>query len=322
MSVKVDFGTSAESLPLGLLDLGERRPGQTVTEHLAEVLRLATVAESLGYSRYWLAEHHAPRSSWASPVVMAAAIAQQTRTIRVGPAGVLLSAYNPFRLACDFAVLTQLFPGRMDLGIARARPAMNSAALDDHGSGDPPSENGTEENIGGFTAKLVDLLGHLSDNLPVEHRHFGAVVVPPVHRPGFETWLLGSNQTTSSIASRRGTPLALALFLNPDLEPAVASGYRTQFQPGWTDAPHLALAVAGVCAPTEHQASQLVAQASTGPIRIGVSGCPAGCAERLRELGRTFGADEIVWVDAAPGADSKRESMTLLRAAWGNPTTT
>ena len=303
--------------PLALLELGQRPAGLAIPSHLHAVVEHAQLAEQLGYSRYWLAEHHDEANSWASPTVLAAAVAQSTRTIRIGAAGVLLNASNPFRVACDYALLSHLFPDRIDLGIARASPGANARALSDI-EADRPITSAAGPNLKDdvsntrFSAALTDVVGHLRGTLPIEHRHFGAVVVPPCRRTGLELWLLGSGRVSAQVASREGASLALALFLNPQLDPATVARYKTEFRAGWSETPRVALAVAGVCAASDDRAARVAARVHPASIAISIVGGPATCADQLRLLAQRFDVEEIVWVDVAPAADWRRESITAL----------
>jgi luciferase family oxidoreductase group 1 len=302
--------------PTGLLDLGQRPAGMAIPSHLQAVVEHAQLAEQLGFSRYWLAEHHGEANSWASPTVLATAVAQATRTIRVGAAGVLLNACNPFRVGCDYALLSHLFPDRIDLGIARASPGANARALREIDADTPVTSAGPALNDEfpntRFSAALTDLVCHLRGTLPIEHRHFGAVIVPPCRRTGLELWLLGSRHRSAQLASREGASLALALFLNPQLDPAAVAQYKTDFRAGWSKTPRVALAVAGVCASSDDGAARLAARVPPAPISISVAGGPATCADQLRLLAERFDVEEIVWVDVAPGIDWRRDSMVAL----------
>ena len=88
---------------------------------MAQALRLAQAAESWGYERYWVAEHHdLPNLACASPEVLLAYIGSHTKRIRLGSGAILLPYYKPIKIAETFHMLATLFPGRMDLGIGRA----------------------------------------------------------------------------------------------------------------------------------------------------------------------------------------------------------
>lgn len=95
-------------------------PTATVPEPdiLADVITRARYAESLGYHRFWVAEHHAvPGIAGSAPTVLMAALASRTSAIRVGSGGIMLPDHQPLVVAEQLATLQALFPGRIDAGI-------------------------------------------------------------------------------------------------------------------------------------------------------------------------------------------------------------
>src|SRR5687768_11879561 len=113
--------TESAVLPLSVLDLATVGTGQSTTDALAATGDLAQAADDLGYSRFWVAEHHnMPAVASTSPPVLIAHLAATTRRIRVGSGGVMLPNHMPFVVAEQFALLEALHPNRIDLGIGRA----------------------------------------------------------------------------------------------------------------------------------------------------------------------------------------------------------
>src|SRR5207248_8459782 len=109
------------SMRLSVLDQSPISEGASGAEALANTLDLAQLADSLGYHRYWVAEHHGgPMLASASPEALIGPIAAATSRIRVGSGGVMLPHYSPFKVAETFTVLAALFPGRVDLALGRA----------------------------------------------------------------------------------------------------------------------------------------------------------------------------------------------------------
>src|ERR1700694_5708207 len=100
-------------MKLGLLDF---------PSDLQTTLRCARLADQLGFTRYWLTEHHEASDPWASPEIVVAILATQTKHVRLGTAGTLLAHHNPLRVANDFSLLASCFDGRIDLGLARGFP--------------------------------------------------------------------------------------------------------------------------------------------------------------------------------------------------------
>jgi luciferase family oxidoreductase group 1 len=109
------------SLKLSVLDQSVAMSGRGQDESIRQTLALAIEAERLGYSRFWVSEHHAhPSIVGTAPEILMAAIATQTRSIRIGSAGVMLPHYAALKVAEQFRVLDALAPGRIDLGAGRA----------------------------------------------------------------------------------------------------------------------------------------------------------------------------------------------------------
>ena len=108
-------------IPLSILDLSPVSAGSTAAQALRNSLDLARLADGLGYTRYWVAEHHnLPSIASSAPDIMIGQIAAVTKNMRVGSGGVMLPNHAPLMVAERFKVLEALFPGRIDLGLGRA----------------------------------------------------------------------------------------------------------------------------------------------------------------------------------------------------------
>src|SRR3954447_22281398 len=108
-------------LTLSILDQAPISQGMSAGDALRNSIDLARWTDKLGYSRYWVAEHHAtPMLACASPEALIGPIASATQRIHVGSGGVMLPHYSPLKVAETFSMLSGLFPGRIDLGIGRA----------------------------------------------------------------------------------------------------------------------------------------------------------------------------------------------------------
>src|SRR5216684_8004251 len=147
-------------MQLSVLDQSPVREGVTPRDALLETVELARHVDRLGYSRYWLAEHHSsPGLAGTAPEIMVGRVAAETRHLRVGSGGVMLSHYSSLKVAEQFRMLETLYPGRIDLGIGRAPGSdqLTAAALA-HG----PGALGIEH----FPNQIADLSGFIRNDLP------------------------------------------------------------------------------------------------------------------------------------------------------------
>src|SRR5258706_10473077 len=109
------------SFPLSVLDLSPVAAASTPSQAILDSVSLARLCDNLGYTRYWVAEHHnMPNIATSAPEVLIADIAEITTRIRVGAGGIMLPNHNPLRVVEIFRTLEALYPGRIDLGLGRA----------------------------------------------------------------------------------------------------------------------------------------------------------------------------------------------------------
>jgi luciferase family oxidoreductase group 1 len=211
---------------------------------------ISGLAESLGYSRYWVAEHHGtPSLACASPEALIGAIAAHTSRIRVGSGGVMLPHYSPLNVAETFSMLAGLTPGRIDLGIGRASgtdPVTTFALQRDRRQASPDD----------FPAQLFELAAYLNDEMPSGHPFARLTLLPG--RPDTPVlWLLGSSPQSGIWAAEMGLPYAFADFINPNGAEIVAS-YREKFEPSKNlEQPRVIAAIWVLCAETDEEARRL-----------------------------------------------------------------
>lgn len=96
----------------------QRHRSKSATEVLRDGVEQTKVAEELGFARVWYVEHHFSNYSICpSPLLMAAHMAGQTKTIRLGTAVVVAPLYQPPRLLAEIAMVDTLSDGRLDVGV-------------------------------------------------------------------------------------------------------------------------------------------------------------------------------------------------------------
>jgi luciferase family oxidoreductase group 1 len=338
-------------VPLSVLDLVAVGEGKSAHEALLASQRLARLAESRGFLRYWVAEHHSmPGISSSSPAVILAHLAAHTRTLRLGSGGVMLPNHAPLVVAEQFGTLEALAPGRIDLGLGRAPGTDGAAAAALRRAG------GARGAADDFPAEVTELISFLRDDFPDRHPYRNVHAVPgpvqgDVEQP--QVWLLGSSDVSARLAGQLGLPFAFAHhFAARNTLPALEQ-YRRTFRPSAVlDEPY---AVIGVFAFAGDDAREARRQALTGAlatVRLR-SGRPGliptadeaeahvfteleraalggwldnalfGTADEvtagLDELRKRTGADELMLAMNSHSPDFRVRSYELIADAYGLP---
>jgi luciferase family oxidoreductase group 1 len=249
-------------LKLGVVDQSPVRTGGTAADAVRDTLELARETERLGYSRYWLAEHHSTNSfAGSSPAVLIARVAAETRRMRIGAGGVMLTHYSPLQVAESFRMLEALYPGRIDLGVGRAPGGdPRTAGALQYGRGAVPVEF--------FPQQVEDLIGWATDAFPDDHPFRRVRAMPrAATAPAF--WLLGSGGSTAALAARLGTGYSYAQFISGQDGAAAVREYRSAFQPSaGLQAPEASVGIGVVCAETAGEAHRLAASLELWRARI------------------------------------------------------
>jgi luciferase family oxidoreductase group 1 len=328
------------ALPLSVLDLAPIPAGGTASEALRRTVDLARLAERLGYTRLWLAEHHGmPSIASSSPEVLIGHVAAATQRLRVGSGGIMLPNHPPLRVAEAFHTLAGLHPGRIDLGIGRA----------------PGTDPLTVSALRPFDAErfpemLTELFGLSRGTLPPSHPFHRVRVVPSgVALP--PVWILGSSGATARLAASLGTGYSFASHFSPTSPLPALRAYREHFQPSPDfPAPHVILGAAVVCAPTDEEADTLAksmdlvwVRLRRGELReiptpqealaypysdeeqaivrahrqLQVVGSPATVRRRIEEMVAETGADEVMLATTTHGFAERLRSYELVAEAFG-----
>ncbi|WP_458121879.1 LLM class flavin-dependent oxidoreductase [Paenibacillus sp. Z6-24] len=237
-------------LKLGVLDQSHINEGYDASNALTNTLKLAQAADELGYSRFWMSEHHAsPSLAHSSPEIMISHVASQTKRIRVGSGGIMLPHYSAYKVAENFRLLEALYPNRIDLGVGRAPGGMPLAtrALQE---GKFPSMHSADR----YPQQIVDLIGYLNDATPSDHRFAGLIAEPSISTIP-ELWLLGSSGGTAELAAMTGASYAFAQFFGTAGGEDAVAHYKENFQPSvMASAPNSLAAITVSCAETEEEA--------------------------------------------------------------------
>ncbi|BBH65970.1 FMN-linked alkanal monooxygenase [Actinoplanes sp. OR16] len=330
-------------VPLSVLDLATVREGFGSADALRGTIEIAKTADELGYSRFWVAEHHnMPAVASTTPPVLIGAVAANTSRIRVGSGGVMLPNHMPFVVAEQFALLEALYPDRIDLGIGRAPGTDQATAQALRGV----SPYLTVEQFPDHLQTVMALLGDERASVP------GRLSATPAAESYPEIWVLGSSTYGAQLAGALGLPFCYAYHfaMSSDVDGA-ARLYRDGFQPSPRyPEPHLMVSASVLAAETTEEAQHLAGPSRImalslrtgrlGPIvspetaaakelsdldRAVLDSLPgtqyAGTAEEvvagLEELVERTGADELILAGAVFDPATRQDSLGRIAKAWG-----
>ena len=233
-------------IPLSVLDLCPIVQGGSPGQSLRASRELATAAERLGFTRYWLAEHHNMTGiASAATAVALAYVGEGTSTIRLGAGGVMLPNHAPLIIAEQFGTLEAMYPGRVDLGVGRAPGT------------DQQTARALRRNLMGgvdqFPQDVLELMALLKDPQPGQ-----AIRAVPGSGSNVPVWILGSSLYGAQLAAALGLPFAFASHFAPQMMDQAAAIYRDQFSPSeYGERPHLMLGLNLVAGDTDAQARLL-----------------------------------------------------------------
>jgi luciferase family oxidoreductase group 1 len=227
---------------LSVLDLAPVPEGATPGDALRNARDLARHAERLGYTRYWLAEHHNMIGiASAATSVAIGYVAEGTSTIRVGSGGVMLPNHSPLVIAEQFGTLASLYPGRIDLGLGRA-PGTDQRTLRALRANSSAAEHFPRDVL-----ELQALLGPLQPGQAIQAVPGAGTEVP--------LWILGSSTFGAQLAAMLGLPYAFASHFAPDALTQALAAYRARFEPSrQLDRPHAMVGVNVILAETDAEA--------------------------------------------------------------------
>ncbi|HEY5150050.1 MAG TPA: LLM class flavin-dependent oxidoreductase [Mycobacterium sp.] len=314
---------------LSVLDLVPVRTDQTTADALAATVRLAQSADRLGFTRYWLAEHHnMPAVAATSPPVLIAYLAAQTTQLRLGSGGVMLPNHAPLAVAEQFALLEAAAPGRIDLGLGRAPGSDPVTSIMLRGGRDGRADQQDVENFPQYVDDVAALMSARGVRIPIRNQDYilkatpGAVSEPRI-------WLLGSSMYSAHLAAAKGLPYVFAHHFSGQGTAEALEVDRSEFRPSAVAAePVTFMTVNAVVAPTRAEAEalllpnlQMMARLRTGQplgaldlvedaatltlppqaeaivaagLQRAVVGSPAEAGDQVRAIAAEFDVDEVM----------------------------
>ncbi len=330
-------------IKLSVLDQSPISDGSTAAKAFSHTVTLAQEAEKLGYTRFWVSEHHNSVSlAGSSPEILISHIAAKTERMRVGSGGVMLPHYSPYKVAENFRVLEALYPNRIDLGVGRAPGGMPIATR--------ALQEGKMLSLDQYPEQIADVAMYLHDQVPENH-HYANLKATPVIPTSPDMWLLGSSGESAKIAAQQGASFAFAQFINGYGGPEVMEAYQKQFQPSYLgDKPKSIVAIFVICGETTEEAEKIASsldlsillleqgKRTTGTPSIETAqnysysaydlfrikenrqrmivGDPSSVKEQIVNLSKAYNTDEFMIVTITHRFEDKLNSYRLLANAF------
>lgn len=329
-------------MKLGILDYAQIDEGSNAQQALHDSMELVKLAETLGYERFWMAEHHNV-SAFASsaPELTMMRLADATDRIRIGSGGVMIPHYSPYKVAENFRILEAFHPNRIDLGIGNTvGTAIVNRVLNENKSKKLPYEQ-----------SIKDLKQYLSDEVEENHR-FPGITANPVISTMPQMWMLSTSLKNAKMAARQGIGYTFGLFPIAGIDKLhsgikAAATYHQEFQPSsFLSKPKVMIALFVVVADTNEQAEtyaealdfwllgkdnfnylkafpsvetarkhvyseeeKAIMQANR--IRM-VVGNIKNVSAQINELVNQFKADEVLIIPLTPGLETRKKAIKLL----------
>jgi luciferase family oxidoreductase group 1 len=273
------------SVAFSVLDLAPVQQGKSIADSFRNSLDLARQTERLGYTRFWLAEHHNMAGvASAATAVLIGYIAGGTSTIRVGSGGIMLPNHAPLVIAEQFGTLETLYPGRIDLGLGRAPGTdgvtMHALRRDIHAAADFPDQ----------VQELLAYLGPAAAGQKVR--------AIPGQNTNVPVWLLGSSTFSAQLAAYLGLPFAFAGHFAPqDLREAIQL-YRAQFRASdRLKKPYVAIGLQIIAAETDAEAERLATSPMVKFLKL-IRGEPFLAAPPVESMDGLWSAEEKLLVQS------------------------
>jgi luciferase family oxidoreductase group 1 len=329
---------STNNIRLSVLDQSPIRKGADAELAVQETIALAKLADELGYTRFWVSEHHnTGMLAGSTPEVLISHLAGQTKNIRIGSGGIMMPNHSTLKVAENFRMLEALFPGRIDLGMGRApgTDRITASILN-------PSNQFKEQD---FVEQLTDLQNYFHDTGEPGTIQARIRAIPQIKTVP-NMWLLSSSGQSGLFAAHFGMGFSFAHFINPVGGPQNVAMYKDRFQPSQDlQSPEANMAIFVFCSEDEEKVMQhkavmdhrfLQFEKGTVGAPIGytdvkdevyslaeqdrirynrqrvVAGTPDKVKARLTQLAESYDVDEIVAVTRAEDFGDRLESYRLL----------
>lgn len=304
-----------EKFKISLLEFGLRDDSMNSLQIINDVIEYAQKADELGFSRFWLAEHHYPskRRAWNSPTPLVPILAASTNNIKIGTAGVLLGIHNPYHIATDYKLLANLFPNRIDLGVANGvlqeKVCQRTVGLS--------SFNEVRKTFDSKCRELVEILY----NEEALYNPEDGISLSPFKGKLPEIWTLSTSAKGIYRAIDLKANFCRSIFhegADMSYEKELVAEYRETFQHKYGKKPVFSLSVHGFCSTDYGLLKNLKSDYSNKP-KGWIIGEPEEFYEQVMNFASIYGdIDELVILNIGEKSSQRFESIELIAEIFDN----
>lgn len=281
----------------GILDFGSIEQGSNAISTIHQSIELAQIADKMGFSRYWLAEHHEDGLAWKSPEIVLTLIAGYTENIRLGPAGVLMALNSPLKVAQTYKLLDNLYSSRIDLGLAKGSASIEKC-LELLDGGD------FQTNFNQYYKRVSKVTAFMKDADP-QH------IIPPLNGSVPEIWILAASGSSIDYVVKEEANFSLSLFhqLNQLPSALIIEQLKEKFYQQHKRFPVFNVAISAICSKDRKQVEEVAAQ--TKNFKINFGGTPDDFIIYLEHIRQLYQTNEIIVYNLGRNMDEK---MMLLES--------
>lgn len=324
-------------MKLSILDQVPVPEDTKVEDAFSASVNLAKEAETLGYKRYWIAEHHDFKGlACPNPDTLITLIGSQTNKIKLGAGAVLLPHYSPYKIAETYNLLSVLFPGRIDLGLGRAPGGSAEASIALSGN--------YLENVRTYPESVKTLTGFL-DNKEQDNPLFNKIKATPLPKNKPKVWILGTSEKSAELAIKNKLNYVFGHFMSAANGPEIVAKYKENFFKDHQINPEVIVAVSVICAETTKEAEEIArstaiwsalndtfefdqipsykkAEAYKGTSEIEgkiqeslkkmIIGDPQSVSKKLKELAEMYQVEELILVTNTFNYKDRMNSFNLI----------
>ena len=230
-------------VPVSVLNLAPIRSGEGAKEAIDSLVDLAQAVEKMGYTRYWVAEHHnSPTLVSSATAILIKHILEHTKEIQVGSGGIMLPNHSPLVVAEQFGTMEAIYPNRLNLGLGRApgTDMLTASAL----------RRSNHNSVYTFPADVEEILTYFGPEAEQ-----GAVKAYPGVDANVPVYILGSSTESAVLAAKLGLPYVFAAHFAPRYMEGAIAIYRERFQPSvYLDKPYMMVCLNVIAAETDEEA--------------------------------------------------------------------